>query len=271
MTSADALVFYPSYCFHLSPTINRWCPLRATDIVGLQSRPEFEVQDVFFHLNHPIRWVRVTGVVVAIDEYYGRRVYTIDDSTGACIECCVTVPVPAKTKPLWAISNEASSDAAKTPAADGSAEAPAQVLPDVDVGMVVEFRGSVNTFRGQKQIKVLKTIPIRSTSQEVQFWNKIRDFRRDFLSRPWLLERKEVRRCQKLANSEGDAQEKKHSKKKRKDKGNKDALGESQVARRIANSQDGVPVKPAKAERSSSSKTMAVRTYVEGQYDALGL
>ncbi|KAI5923545.1 hypothetical protein F4810DRAFT_210666 [Camillea tinctor] len=270
MTSADTLVFYPSYCFHLSPTINKWCPLRASDIVGLESRPGFEVQDVYFHLNHPIRWVRITGVVVAIDEYYGRRVYTIDDSTGACIECCVTVPVPAKTKPLWAISNEASSDAAKTKAAESSTEEPAPVLPDVDVGTIVEFRGSVSTFREHKQVKVLKTITVRSTSQEVLFWNKIRDFRRDVLSRPWVLERKEVRRCQKLANAEGDIQEKKHSRRK-KHRSDKNALEESQNGRQIENSLRNATVKSTKPERSLPSHTKTTKTYVEGQYDALGL
>lgn len=42
MTTAETLVYYPQYCFHLSPTINKWCPLRAADIAGLLGRPGFE-------------------------------------------------------------------------------------------------------------------------------------------------------------------------------------------------------------------------------------
>ncbi|KAI1496690.1 hypothetical protein F5X99DRAFT_399648 [Biscogniauxia marginata] len=266
MTSAESLVFYPSYCFHLSPTINKWCPLRATDIIGLESRPGFEAQDVFFHLNHPIRWVRIAGVVVAIDELYGRRIYTIDDSTGACIECCLKIPTPARAKPQGDPSGEASSGATKTTAADGTTENPTPIHPDVDIGTVVEVRGSITIFRAQKQIKVLKLLRIRSTSQEVQFWNKIRDFRRDVLSRPWALEKKEVRRCQKLANAEGGDTRDKRSRKK--SSTGEDAAPEKAKAKRwIANSLG----KPTKAERSSSSRTKSAKTYVEGQYDALGL
>ena len=55
---------------------------------------------VLFHYgNHPVKWVRVTGVIVAVDEYAGRNVYTVDDSSGMCIECvCVTPTPPPKTE-----------------------------------------------------------------------------------------------------------------------------------------------------------------------------
>ena len=41
-TSQPPTNIYPQYCFHLSPTINRWCPLRAAEIQTLGAHPGFE-------------------------------------------------------------------------------------------------------------------------------------------------------------------------------------------------------------------------------------
>lgn len=42
MKDTDTYEFYPQYCFSASPTYDRWCPLRATDIYALRSHPGFE-------------------------------------------------------------------------------------------------------------------------------------------------------------------------------------------------------------------------------------
>ncbi|KAI1768594.1 hypothetical protein GGR53DRAFT_382406 [Hypoxylon sp. FL1150] len=255
MTSAEPLVYYPAYCFHLSPTINRWCPFRAVDIQGLECRPGFEADNVFFSLNHPIRWVRVVGVVVAIDEYYGRRIYTVDDSTGECIECSLDVPKPV--------------DGARQDISKATTTNPTEAAPysDIDVGMVIDVKGSTKIFRDQKQINIQKLQRVRSTNQEVQFWNKIRDFRRDVLDRPWVLERREVRRCKKQYMADVDAEEKK--KKKKKENGytlERNVLDRQSHTRSRNND---TRTKPAKGE--PSNKTEARYSYTEGQYNALGL
>lgn len=273
MTSAEPLVYYPAYCFHLSPTINKWCPLRAIDIHGLECRSGFEgvcpymwsppthglayqfkADDVFFSLNHPIRWVRIVGVVVAIDEFYSNRVYTVDDSTGECIECSTKIPKPTDSNRSNGLDHET------------TAEAPApDPYSDIDVGMVVEVKGSVRIFRDQKQIKIQKLQRVRSTNQEVQFWNKIREFRREVLSRPWVLERKEVRRCKKQHMADVDAEE--HKKQKRKENGyivDRSARGKELTVR------DGhAKSKPTKQEPLSKPEVKDAST--SGQYDALGL
>ncbi|KAI5865937.1 hypothetical protein GGS23DRAFT_554703 [Durotheca rogersii] len=202
MTSAGPLEYYPAYCFHLSPTINKWCPLRATDIHRLEGRPGFEGDNVFFFLNHPIRWVRIVGVVVAIDDFYGWRYYTVDDSTGACIQCRADIVRPAKSAPDDAgDEKKAAAPASLSEAASG-----------IDVGMVVEVKGGTRLFRDQMEISVHKIRRLRSTSQEVQFWDKIRQFRREVLSQPWVLERREVRRCKKQHTADVDTEEKRQKK-----------------------------------------------------------
>lgn len=166
-------------------------------------------QNVFFHLNHPIQWVRVAGIVAAVDEYPGRRIYTLDDSSGACIECTVDIPRtdtllaaavvitaskvgpagPAKAEP----KNVVSISAAAAPPPPPKATVPAEV----DVGTVIDVKGGLTLFRGHKQIKILKAIILRSTEQEVAFWEKVEQFRRDVLEKPWRLTDREVKRCRK--------------------------------------------------------------------------
>ncbi|KYK54981.1 Protein stn1 [Drechmeria coniospora] len=165
---------YPRYCFHLSPTVNKWCLFRACEIHALDQRPGFEGEGFYFHRNLPIKWVRIVGVVVAIDEYAGRRVYTIDDSSAACIEALVSL--------------------AATKDADGPS-----LYPDIDVGAVVDVKGSLSTFRNERQIKIEKMFLVRGTTQEVTLWEKRGTFRRDVLDTPWVLSLREVRRCRKEA------------------------------------------------------------------------
>ncbi|KAI0382144.1 hypothetical protein F5Y04DRAFT_253079 [Hypomontagnella monticulosa] len=261
MTSAEPLVYYPAYCFHLSLTINKWCPLRVIDIHGLECRPGFEGDNVFFSLNHPVRWVRVVGVVVAIDEYFGHRNYTIDDSTGACIECCVDIPKPPKNPAKNGVAGETVA-AAPEPAPDPYSE--------IDVGMVVDVKGSTKLFRDQRQVKVQKMQRVRSTNQEVQFWNKISDFRRDVLSQAWMLEKKEVRRCKKQHMADVDAEERRRKRKEEKRKQMGYTVG------RDAQKREPPKVKNENTTRKSTrqepqTKPQASHSHAEGQYNALGL
>lgn len=84
----------------------------------------------------------------------------------------------------------------------------------MEVGTVLDVKGSVNIFRGQKQIKIQKATPIWSTNEEVLFWDKIRHFRRDVLDQPWTLKDREVRKCRKLQQAEGTGSEEKQGKRK---------------------------------------------------------
>ncbi|KAI7777715.1 ob-fold nucleic acid binding domain-containing protein [Diaporthe eres] len=181
MIEKDEHPVYPQYCFHLSPTINRFCPLRSGNIESLTTHPGFAGQDVFFHRNLPLRWVRIAGMVVAVDEFPHRRVYTVDDSDGLCIECVADV---SKLD-----SNE--------PAKPATATIPKDV--DVDVGSVVDVKGGLALFRGNKQIKIEKMTVLRSTDEEVVLWEKARQFRGEVLDKPWKLTDREVRRCRKEA------------------------------------------------------------------------
>lgn len=119
-------------------------------------------------------------MVVAVDEFPHRRIYTVDDSDGFCIECVADTP--------------------KVDSHDPSRVTAAPTVPkDVDVGTVVDVKGGLALFRGNKQIKIEKMTVLRSTDEEVVLWEKARQFRGDVLDKPWKLTDREIRRCRKEA------------------------------------------------------------------------
>lgn len=137
-------------------------------------------------------------MVVAVDEYPGRRVYTVDDSSGECIECMIDFPrpPPSSSNTIVGAGSNSNLKAAATTTTTNSDTA-SRVPEGVDVGTVVDIKGELALFRDHKQIKILKTTVLRSTEQEVTFWAKLRDYRRDVLDKPWELTEKQVRRCRK--------------------------------------------------------------------------
>lgn len=71
------LTYYGRYLFAHSPTYSCWARLSSKDVhTALHHRPGFEGQDLWFYLNHPIRWIRIVGLVVAYDELENRYILT---------------------------------------------------------------------------------------------------------------------------------------------------------------------------------------------------
>lgn len=113
----------------------------------------------------------------------------MDDSSGVCIECTVDLP---KFDPSIKLDSKEQPVAGK-----------ARVPDEVDVGTLVDIRGGLTLFRGNKQIKIEKATMIRSTEQELICWEKVQAFRLEVLDRAWRLTDKEVRRCRKEAERNG--------------------------------------------------------------------
>jgi hypothetical protein len=166
--------------------------------------------------------VRLTGVVVAVDNFSGRMVYTLDDSSGICIEC--TCPAPSEQQPATNPNipnhlnqNSAVANAFLNPApivvknqtkeAVEPLPAPSVTTPlvpwdDVDVGVVVKVKGRIGKDWGQKSIEVIKIEIIRSTDQEVRCWNEVLAFKEDILREPWVVSEEEEKQCRKRAMRE---------------------------------------------------------------------
>ncbi|KAL1635440.1 hypothetical protein SLS58_010249 [Diplodia intermedia] len=100
---AEALQFYPERYYSASPTYNTWVKLTAAAVHRLRRAPSqaepaisrtdsFDpVHPTFFHLNHPIRFVRLVGTVVAVEDLGPRfALLTLDDGSGATLELKIT-------------------------------------------------------------------------------------------------------------------------------------------------------------------------------------
>lgn len=116
-------------------------------------------QNLYFYLNHPIKWIRLVGVVVALDVYPARWIMLLDDSSGATIEvtCARPAPVNSKngiTEPNVPISADgrAAVDGFASKTIGLTATGRTMDLSGIDTGAVVKVKGGLGMFRGQKQV-----------------------------------------------------------------------------------------------------------------------
>lgn len=216
-------------------------------------------QGFYFHLNHPVKWVRIAGVVVGVDEYPGRHIYTVDDGSGATIECVVRVAPRPQAEQLGGM--DAAQAAERLRQAGEAAKAAADKVSidaTIDVGHVLQVQGLVKVFRDVKQVEATKVVHLLSTEQEVEFWTRLHRFRGDIIGRPWTLDRETVRRCRKKA--EGPCVSPRSRPRRRKDSSKVLWSAEPQQrVRRTTGLEKRVKRRPAS------------QVEVEGTFDALGL
>ncbi|KAF2643536.1 hypothetical protein P280DRAFT_515933 [Massarina eburnea CBS 473.64] len=175
---------YPAYCFRVSPTWDGWVRLSAADVHALRTEPEFKGQRIYFHLNHPIRFVCVVGAVVAIDDInFKYTALTIDDGSGATIELKIVRQPPNADEP----------DKSNTVINNVNVHSHRGVFEvsvdhqQVDIGTVIKAKGTISEFRGLKQVELKRAWIVSTTNEEVQAWEKMATFKKDVLSRPWRL------------------------------------------------------------------------------------
>ena len=187
--SNTTLTFYSAYCFFLSPTYNTWARLTAADVCALRERAGFEGtrsidlhssrssmlgtnsrwltgQNLYFHLNHPIRWVRLVGVVVAFDVLPTRFIFVLDDSSGTTID--VTCEL-AKAQSHDGRTHELSKELAMTeiPTKGVTAKGGEVNLAGVDIGSVVKVKGGIGAWKGRRQVlleRICMAIVLRASS-----------------------------------------------------------------------------------------------------------
>jgi len=177
---------YPAKYFDDSKTWFAWNNLTAADVFGLRTEPGFEGQNTYFHLNHPIRFVRLVGFVAEIDLKGGKWILiTLDDSSGRCIEIKTSL---RQLKP------------------DDHAEYPSNTVIDnldahvkfgapslfidknsVDIGSIIKAKGTIDSFRNTRQLKLERVSVVKDTSEEVEAWASTSAWKRNVLSKPWVM------------------------------------------------------------------------------------
>lgn len=115
-------------------------------------------QNLYFYNNHPIKWVRLVGVIVAFDVYPNRITMILDDSSGLNIEvfckkdiCTVTPTIDTSVDAYGAIKLNRplvqKDDEHVVTTSEGKVN-----LDFFNVGSVVKIKGGVSEFRGEKQV-----------------------------------------------------------------------------------------------------------------------
>ncbi|KAH6633231.1 hypothetical protein C7974DRAFT_167951 [Boeremia exigua] len=175
---------YPAYCFQSSPTYDAWVKLTAADIHALRSEPDFRGQNIYFYLNHPIRYVRVVGVVVAIDDINFRyTALTLDDGSGTTVELKIVRIGPDEQAFKKNSSNTTISNVNVV-----SHVGIFEVTVDdhsLDIGTVLKAKGTISEFRGMKQMELKRVQVVSSTNEELQAWAETAAFKTAILSIPW--------------------------------------------------------------------------------------
>lgn len=245
-------------------------------------------REIYYHGNHPIKWVRITGVIIAVDEFYARRVFTIDDSSGVCIECTCPAPLPSEpTIPsrldrggsIVPVTSSSQTKAPTQQASTPSVDAPLIPWDEMDVGVVVKIKGKPNTFRDTKQVDIIKAEVIRGTEQEVRCWNEVLAFRKDVLRVPWVVSPDAEARFKKRAER---GHSYRHSSKKHARSTGRENSIESKVGSKYKSRVDteglqqkktklGSAVDGLKPDNKANYPSFAVRKKLAGKYDALGI
>ncbi|KAK5677122.1 hypothetical protein LTS10_010311 [Elasticomyces elasticus] len=184
---------YPKRYFPLSPTFAAWNKLTAHLIHhSLSTAPEFTGQNLYFYQNHPIHYVRIVGILVDIvtrgkkGEY---TILTIDDSSGECIDVKITT--------LATVAGNERGYASNTGVENVDVHItlglPTLYLnfKPVQIGEVLEVKGTIAVFRGERQIELKRLFRVNGTNAEASEWRKTALWISGVLAEPWILTDKE--------------------------------------------------------------------------------
>ena len=221
---------------------------------------------LYHYNNHPVKWVKVIGIVVAVDDWapgfgnaygstFGRKVYMVDDGSGVGVECsCIVLTPPsnvdvAGAEPHKNLNYEKDKGKAKESVTvtggnkDGKETPPEGVgnpkVPwdDIDVGTVVKVKGRIGAFRKIKQVDVVRIEIIRGLDQEVKFWDEARVFKRDILDQVWVLDEKEVERLKRRSEKLLRRERRKRDGNRQKEHGKHLKQGEKDITLRVRESE----------------------------------
>ncbi|XP_045884042.1 CST complex subunit STN1 isoform X3 [Meles meles] len=140
----------PSLLWGLDPVFLAFAKLYIRDILDLKESRQ--VPGVFFYKGHPIKQVEILGTVIGRREKDAFYSYGVDDSTGVISCIC------------WKKSNSTEAASATTATATlGELNVTSQLkkLQDtveqktkIEIGDIVQIRGSVHTYREEREIRV---------------------------------------------------------------------------------------------------------------------
>ncbi|RDI79347.1 hypothetical protein Vi05172_g10579 [Venturia inaequalis] len=182
-------IIYPACTFHASPTYFAWVKLTCADIHALRSEPGFEGQGLYFHLNHPIRFISITAPIISIESITDRyTILELDDGSGSTIVVKIT-----RLSKHQLLENQVD-NASNTNVENVNIVSRIGVFDvfvdghkKLDIGTVIKVKAVIGEFRNMKQLELKRIYVIRTTGEEVKEWTEVARWKRDILSKPWFL------------------------------------------------------------------------------------
>ena len=207
--SDQTLTFYPAYCYPASPTYFIWVKLSCHDIHhhlrnSRQNKQHLQHQSstgkpLYFYLNHPIQFIQIAGIIVAIEDFHPHIfLLTLDDSSGATIDV-----IWRKPKPQDAAAAAKVTDQTK-PTNDDDPPSLLPLLETLKIGTTLIAKGTLSSFRQTLQLTLLRASVI-TPAQELNHIAARTSFLLSSLSQPWSLSARAQARLHKQAS--GDREE----------------------------------------------------------------
>ncbi|QDS74910.1 hypothetical protein FKW77_004043 [Venturia effusa] len=182
-------IIYPAYTFRASPTYFAWVKLTCADIHALRSEPGFEGQGLYFHLNHPIRFISITAPIISIESITDRyTILELDDGSGTTIVVKITRLI--KDQLLTNHVDNASNTTVENVnivSKIGVFDVFVDGHKKLDIGTVIKVKAVIGEFRKVKQLELKRIYVIRTTGEEVKEWAEVARWKRDILSKSWVL------------------------------------------------------------------------------------
>lgn len=218
-TPKDVLIssppqIYPKRYFDVSPTWQQWNKLTAADVHALRTERGFEGQKVFFYQNHPIQFVRVVGLVVEVELIAEGRytLLTLDDGSGECIVVKIKRRIATKDDHATYPSNT------EVDNVDVHVKLgwPSVLLDNkpVQLGDVVKVKGTIDSFRGVRQLELKRMFAVKDTNAEAQAWSEVAKWKTDVLAKPWVLSKADRDKVEAQIRYE-ERKDREHAKRKR--------------------------------------------------------
>lgn len=149
-------------------------------------------QNIYFHLNHPIRYVCLTGVLVSIEDRLNKyTLLDLDDGSGAIITLKISRLVAEVAGAATCPSNTTVSNVDVL-----STLGRYNVLVDkvpLDIGTILKVKCTISVFRNVRQLELVRIWILRSTAEEIKEWEDSAKFKAEVLSKPWLLSEEQLR------------------------------------------------------------------------------
>ena len=172
---------------------DHWVRLTISQVFTLSTKSS--TPSLYYHLHQPVQWIRLTGILTAVEDHDQRWLLTLDDGSGLAIQLVIKKE----------LAREVSYEEARRAVEDGVdlskwVEPRGASMRNIRRGCCVDVKGKVGQFRGVRQLQVVRIGKIENTEMEVESWEK-----RNKAQRERLAERTRARRSPSLQQAQPES------------------------------------------------------------------